>query len=366
MIVVENREQLIEIYLSPSIFKIPASTLYHPSSLIVMLSSSNLILATLVLVLLIRWYFFGNILFFEENTTALQPMQEYLVSICQQILPEPQSSLLSGILIGQKESLDQDFRKALTNTSTIHIVVVSGQNLSLLAGFTLGLAPYFGRKQTILGTIGLLIAYAILTGLQIPVLRAACMSLVSLAGMLFNREVNQVKILSVTLISMLLVNPSWIYSISFQLSFLATAGVMVLAPEFMKSDRLLPQFIKQDFWASFSAQALTIPVIAINFYQVSLVGLLTNLLVLWTIPLVMISGILAIAGGVLNLTVGQMLGFIPSLLLLYFVDIVNLTNPKWGSVLLPTFPATFWFGYYIVFIGIYFWIHQINSIKKNL
>ena len=91
----------------------------------------------------------------EENTTLLSPMQEYLVSLCKQVLPEPQSSLLASILIGDKQSLDPDFKKALTNTSTIHMVVVSGQNLSMLAGFLLTLAPWIGRKKTILSTIAI-------------------------------------------------------------------------------------------------------------------------------------------------------------------------------------------------------------------
>ena len=122
-----------------------------------MISRSNLFIAALIIIFLIRWYFFGGYFLIEENTTLLAPMQEYLVGICQQVMPEPQSSLLAGILIGEKQSLDPDFKKALINTSTIHMVVVSGQNLSMLAGFLLTLAPWIGRKKTIVGTIAILV-----------------------------------------------------------------------------------------------------------------------------------------------------------------------------------------------------------------
>jgi competence protein ComEC len=200
----------------------------------------------------------------EENVSFLLPLQEHLVSICQDLVPEPQSSLLAGILIGEKQSLDPEFKKALVNTSTIHIVVVSGQNLSMLAGFLLAFAPWFGRKKTVMITIGVLVGYSILTGLQLPVIRAAFMSIFALIGLLFNREISSVKILLFTGLLMLILNPTWIDSISFQLSFMATVGVMVMAPELTKADKWLPEFIKQDLWVSLSAQALTLPIIPVT------------------------------------------------------------------------------------------------------
>src|SRR5436190_24186628 len=71
----------------------------------------------------------------------------YLTEVAKKILPEPQSSLLAGILFGEKSELPQDFRKALSYTSTTHIVVASGQNLTFVVGFFLALAPFLGRKK---------------------------------------------------------------------------------------------------------------------------------------------------------------------------------------------------------------------------
>ena len=325
-----------------------------------MLSKSNLFLASLLVVLLFRWQFFGDYLLLDESVTIFQPAQDYLVSLCKQIMPEPQSSLLSGILIGQKQDLDSNFKKALTNTSTIHIVVVSGQNLSMLAGFVLAFAPFLGRKKTVLATIAVVCLYSVLTGLQVPVVRAAFMSLFSLIGMLFNREVNGVKILSFSFLLMLLINPSWLTSISFQLSFLATAGVMVVAPEITKFDHFTPDFIKPDAWVSISAQALTLPVIAINFHRISLIGVVTNLFVLWTVAPVMLGGIIALIGAIFWPSLGQLLGLLPSLLLLYFVDVINLSNGQWGSVVVRDYPSFFWVGYYLMFIGLYLLIKAKN------
>lgn len=326
-----------------------------------MISRSNLFIAALIIIFLIRWYFFGGYFLIEENTTLLAPMQEYLVGICQQVMPEPQSSLLAGILIGEKQSLDPDFKKALINTSTIHMVVVSGQNLSMLAGFLLTLAPWIGRKKTIVGTIAILVGYSILTGLQVPVIRAAFMSIMSLLGWLINREVNALKVLIYSALLMLILNPTWIDSISFQLSFMATVGVMVLAPELHKADRWLPDFIKGDFWVSLSAQLLTLPIIAINFHRVSIVGLLSNLLVLWTIAPVMITGIVSVIVALFSPFLGAIFGLVPGLLLLYFTKVIEITNQSWSSLSVPYFTDQFWAGYYITFIGIYLFFKAKNS-----
>jgi competence protein ComEC len=325
------------------------------------MSRSNLFLATLFVILIFRWYFFGGYFLMEENITFFAPMQEYLVSVCKQIMPEPQASLLSGILIGQKQDMDPEFKKALINTSTIHMVVVSGQNLSMLAGFLLAFAPFFGRKKTVLATIGAIFIYAVLTGMQLPIIRAAFMSLFSLIGLLFNRDISSVKILIFTGLVMLLVNPTWIDSISFQLSFMATVGVMVLAPEIIQADTKLPEFIKQDLWISLSAQLLTLPIIAINFHRVSVVGLVSNILVLWTIAPVMITGLLAIILYMFWPFLGVILAFVPSLMLLYFTYIIYLTNQSWVSVFVPYFHDTFWLGYYLMFVGLYLFFKAKNS-----
>ncbi len=326
-----------------------------------MFARSNLFIASLILIFFIRWYFFGGYFLLEENTTLLAPMQQYLVSLCKEVVPEPQSSLLAGILIGEKQSLDKKFKEALTNTSTIHMVVVSGQNLSMLAGFLLAFSIWFGRKKTILGTIGILIGYSILTGLQVPVIRAAFMSIMSLGGLLLNREVNALKILILSGLLMLILNPTWLDSISFQLSFMATVGVMVIAPELDKADRWLPDFIKQDLWVSLSAQLLTLPIIAINFHRVSIVGLLSNMLVLWTIAPVMITGILAVIAASFSPFLGAIFGLVPSLLLLYFTKVIEYTSQSWSSLNVPYYSNFFWVGYYITFIGFFLFLKARND-----
>ena len=186
------------------------------------------------------------------------------------------------------------------------------------------------------------------------------MSIFALMGLLFNREISPVKILLFTGLVMLLINPTWIDSISFQLSFMATVGVMILAPELTKADKWLPDFIKQDLWVSLSAQALTLPIIAVNFHRISVVGLLSNILVLWTIAPVMITGMLSVIVTTFWPSAGAFLALIPSLLLLYFTKIIEITNQAWSSTSVPYLADSFWLGYYIMFVGIYLFLKAKN------
>src|SRR3989304_8503283 len=83
-------------------------------------------------------------------------------------LPSPQAELLSGILLGQNKNLPAEFRLALRDTSTLHIVVASGQNLSMVAGFFLSLAGLIKRKQAITLNFLAVMHYTLLSGMQVP------------------------------------------------------------------------------------------------------------------------------------------------------------------------------------------------------
>jgi competence protein ComEC len=294
-----------------------------------------------------------------ERPEVFSSLNQYLTDTVNKIEPSPESALLAGIILGAKQELPPDFKQALTRTSTIHIVVVSGENLSLLSSFIMVLAPYFGRKKTIALNILAVLGFTLLTGLQVPVLRAAFMVLLSYSAQILGKEGDSAWVLFLTGMLMLLINPNWLFSISFQLSFLATAGVLLLAPLLMKKLRFLPNIIKQDLAVTLAAQALTWPIIAANFAQISLTGLLANALVLWTVPLIELTGIFTLFLGILNLKLGSLVGLIPAVFLRYFVIVINFIGSfsfaQIDSVSLPVIMAV---GYYLILTGLYFFLKK--------
>ncbi len=269
-----------------------------------------------------------------------------------QILPSPQAELLSGILLGQNKNLPGSLKLALRDTSTLHIVVASGQNLSMVAGFFLNLAGLIKRRNAIILSLLAVILYTLLTGLQVPILRAAIMFVFSSLAQLYGRQKDGGWVLVVTAGLMLLVNPNWITNLSFQLSFLATAGVIILAPILLHYLKRLP-IIGQDLAVTLGAQLMVTPIIIQNFHQLSLVSVLTNLLVGWTVPFIMILGSLALVVSFISFSLSSVVSLIAGAFLTYFVYIVQFfasLSFAWEYVGEQLWIV--WVGYYLILAAV--------------
>lgn len=288
----------------------------------------------------------------EIEIDLFKDQRKMLADKVAEVLPSPQSQLLSGIILGQKQDLPIQFKLALRDTSTLHIVVVSGQNLSMVAGFFLMLSGLVKRKLALILAFLAIILYALLTGAQVPVLRAAIMASASFLAQSFGRQKESVWILLITASFMLLVNPKWILDLSFQLSFLATFGVVSLAPIILKYLKALP-IIGQDLAVTTGAQVMVLPIIAHNFHQFSLVGIVTNLLISWTVPIIMILGTIMIVVGIISDILGSILAFFINVLLTYFIYIVQFFASlpfAWEYVGEQSF--LIWIGYYLILAAI--------------
>lgn len=292
-------------------------------TLLLYINISNKLPVILAILLYILIYF----LRFQQGgwdlkLDLLQPQRQALDQRIASFLPSPQAEILSGILLGQNKNLPGKIRLALRDTSTIHIVVASGQNLSMVAGFILSLSGLIKRKNAIVLSFLAVIFYICLTGFQVPILRAAIMFILASLAQLFGRQRDGIWVLILTGGLMLLINPAWITNLSFQLSFLATIGVIVVSPIFLKYFKKIP-LLGQDLSISLGAQLMVMPVIAQNFHQFSMVGLLTNLLILWTISFIMILGSAMLAVSLISQFLAQLIALAVSILLTYFIYIVE-------------------------------------------
>lgn len=290
----------------------------------------------------------------DLKTEVFKTERQALDQRINRMLPSPQAELLSGILLGQNKKLPGNFKIALRDTSTLHIVVASGQNLSMVAAFFLSLAGVIKRRQAIILSLLAVLLYTLLTGAQVPVLRAAIMfSLASLAQIL-GRQREGWWVLTVTAGLMLLVNPGWITDLSFQLSFLATFGVIVVAPILLRYLKSFP-VIGQDLAVTLAAQLMVMPVIAQNFHQISLVSLVTNVLILWTIPFIMI-------GGVAMLIFGSLVGIVVNALLTYFIYIVQFfASLSFAWEYVGEQMRIVWIGYYMILAGIMLLLSYVKT-----
>jgi len=264
-----------------------------------------------------------------------------IVNFYYKVLPAKHAALLSGIVLGTKSSLDSQFLDALRNTGTLHVVVASGTNISLFAGAVLSiLVGWLRRKWAIVMTVVLVWLYVLVIGWQAPIVRAGVMASVAFLAQGVGKESSSIRALVLTAVLMLFVNPLWLFDLGFQLSFLATAGVILLGGRIVgkiggvRGIRGLPRVIQSDLGTSLGAQIAVAPLIFWKFGSISWSALLVNPLVLWTIPPIMAGGM--VMGGVGLLkgigpppfssfgeAMGQVLAWFLWLPLEYFVRIVE-------------------------------------------
>lgn len=313
--------------------------------------TAPLILAILLYVLLyfVRWQQPE----WKIQTEIFKEQRSFLSQKVKDFLPSPQAELLSGIVLGAKQDLPFNLRLSLRDTSTLHIVVASGQNLSILAGIIMHLSGLIKRKSVLSLTLFVIVIYTLLTGAQIPILRAAIMFSLAASAQVFGRQNDGFWALVLTGGLFLLINPSWIFDLSFQLSFLATFGVLVVAPILSRVFKSFPDILREHVAVTLGAQLMVTPVIASNFHQFSTVSLFANLLVLWMIPYIMGVGFLFLTVGLIWPIAGGLISLILNVMLTYLIYIVQFfASLPFAWEYVGELSWVVWAGYYLVIAGI--------------
>ena len=243
------------------------------------------------------------------------------------ILPEPQASLADGMLLGREGVLPQDILDAFRNTGTIHILVLSGYNITivgnaLLAFFSFFLPQIFAWSVSIFG----ILAFTLMTGAEPAAVRAAIMALIGLLALRTGRKALPMLSLLWAAFFMILINPMYLrFDRGFQLSFMATLGLILLSGFFQKKFCVLPKFlgIQEAAAASASAQLFVLPLLISWGNAVSIFSLPANILVVTAVPAVMLFGFLGALGGLIFPAIGQVLAGPAYLLISYQLFIVR-------------------------------------------
>ncbi|MFZ5844938.1 MAG: ComEC/Rec2 family competence protein, partial [Patescibacteria group bacterium] len=151
-----------------------------------------------------------------------------LTSVVNQLLPEPHAGLLNGILFGTKAMLSKELYQALVTTGTLHIVALSGMNITILINLVhLLFLGFISRRLSSLLTMGVITGFVWFVGPSASVVRAAIMGGIGLLAVVFGRQTWAILSWLLAVSTMLLLNFSWLTDLSFQLSALATLGIIL-------------------------------------------------------------------------------------------------------------------------------------------
>lgn len=263
-------------------------------------------------------------------------------------LPEPHSSLVAGILLGVKGNMPPDFADALANTGTTHIIAASGYNVTIVAGGVSALFGFFERRtRTILSIIGIWV-FVVIAGLSPPVIRAGIMTTATLVALLGGMPSFVHVVLPLSGAVMALSDPEVVTGVSFQLSYLATCGLVYLSPVIATWLRIVPEFIRGNLATTLSAVLVTLPVIAGNFGRISIISPVVNVLVLPCIELIMGLGcVLLVVPGFL-LPVGKLVAGVLWSPVSFFVKVVfAFSSLPFASVEVSEIPVSVFMVYFL-------------------
>jgi len=297
-----------------------------------------------------------------------------------EVLPEPQASLAQGIILGMRGNIPPPLKDAFARTGTAHLLAISGLHLSIVAGILLSVGIWlFGRKRYVYVwlALGIIWLYALLTGLHPPIFRAAIMVSLFLTAELLGRQRSAIISLSFAAAVMVGISPQVLWTASFQLSFLAMAGLIFIFPPIQSLGRKavnrtlgedragvsIANFVTDSFSITLGAIIAVWPVVAYYFGIISLVALPATFLALPALPGIIVTGALAAAVGLIALPVAQVLGWLAWLFTSYMLWVVNgfSTLPLSSIELGPANATLIWIYYPTLAIALW-----LNSNRKKL
>jgi competence protein ComEC len=293
--------------------------------------------------------------------------------VIQQILPEPQASLLSGILLGVDAGLPVVVQEDFRATGTTHIIAISGYNIVILIGiFSTITNGLMGRRRGFYVLVIILIAYAIMVGGSASVVRATIMGILLLWADHIGRPYAAPNALFAAGMLMTFFDPNTLFDIGFQLSFMATLGLMVYAKPFARSThaflarlfnrdwaRQLVDLLNDALLVTLAAQVTTLPLLMVYFRQISTVALIVNPLVLPAQSGVMTYGLFATGVGLLSLPLGHIAAWTVWPFLTWTLGIIELFAQVPFAAIPLEYVSPWWVaGYYAGLIGVTWYFKQ--------
>lgn len=282
-------------------------------------------------------------------------IRNYVSRLFHQNLPDTYASLLLGIVFGIKEQLPKNLESDFQITGVYHIMAASGMNVTFITSFFLAsFGSFLKRQYTLVFSLCGIFLYILIAGFQPSILRASLMAGIVFTSQLLGRQSRALWVLLLTGWLMLMISPQLIADVGFQLSFLATLGILMLKPVFDQMIEKVPKafdWVKEDIATTTAAQLFTIPILLSAFSQYGLLSILVNALILWTIPILMVLGSIAVLVSFVPLLSGLVLLF--TMPIVWFVLSVIQFFGGFGLVLrIPPLPWAIYASYYLLVFGL--------------
>lgn len=284
--------------------------------------------------------------------------RNFFMSKINQSIKEPESFLANGLVLGERGGFDSRMRDKFINTGTIHIVALSGYNVSIVSDSIFKIFSIFLSKilSSFFG-IFTIILFVVMSGSSATAVRAGIMASILFISRISGRDYNALRILFIAGVLMVVYDPRIFFDISFQLSFLATFGILYLHPLIFGHLKILTNTfkIREIFSTTISATIMTLPLLIYSTGILSLVSIPANMLILPVIPITMLFIFIGGSLGIFIPSVSIMFGYLPSIFLSYILKIIDIFSSfEFSSVYIYHFPFWATFLTYILIIYLCF------------
>lgn len=309
---------------------------------------------------------FANIQLISRGSNKVDELRREFAAGMQNVLPEPLSSFALGLLIGQRNTLSPSLTQELIAVGLIHIVAVSGYNLTIIIDASRKMFAKRSRFQVLVFSFILIGLFLLVTGSSPSIVRAAVVSSLSLLAWYFGRKFKPLLLISLVALLTAFINPLYLWTnIGWYLSFSAFLGILILGPllnrRFIKEknrDKILQTIICE----TVAAQLLTLPIILFIFGRLSVVSILANVLVVPLVPLAMLLSLFAGISGMIGFIFSGLIALPAKIVLQYMLGISNLLSKVPGAYIKVS--INIW-GLIALYISILIFILILKSKVNN-
>ncbi len=284
-----------------------------------------------------------------------------------QAIPEPQAGLAGGITVGDKRSIGEDLTQDFIDSSLIHMVVLSGYNITVVINAVIAVIGKLGSAAQFSAAGMVVIFFALISGGAATAVRAGAMALIAIFARITHRVTAGARILGVVCTAMVLWNPwTLVFDPSFQLSALATLGLVLFTPIFAS---WLPWVtvkwqLREILASTLATQLMVLPLLLYQSGALSLVALPANLLALVTVPYAMGASFIAAIGGVIAGPLAPFIGAPAYILLWYEIAVAQIFAAlPFAAVTIPAFGA-WWVA--LAYLALFAWYRYYKKVAAEL
>lgn len=256
-------------------------------------------------------------------------------------LPEPHASLAGGLILGGKQGLGETLLQNFIVVGLVHIVVLSGYNVMIVAEFILRVLGFLSRRTAVIVAAVTIGVFVLIAGAGAASIRAGIMAAIALFARATGRTYDAFRALILAAVLMVLVNPyTIVFDLGFQLSFIATLGLIFGVPIVIEKLTFVKNELLREIVATtIAAQIAVLPLLLYHNGLFSFVSLPANILVLPLVPLAMLASLLALIAGLIVPMLAPFVSLPAYVLLSYIVAVAEVGSAlPLASVTIPAFP----------------------------